>query len=277
LPRATIRGGYEGCPLPQRRARILARKLESGLSPRGVQIIHAVLRTALNQAVRWGDLHRNVASLVKPPRVPRGQVDPFTPEEAKAFLTAISGHRLEALFILGIATGMRQGEIMGLRWVDVDLDYAQLRIRYSLQRIKGEFQLVEPKSRQSRRTITLPQMAVTALRAHRTRQLEERMLAGREWVDTGMVFTTTSGNYLNAGVACKAYHQTLVDARLRRQRFHDMRHCCASLLLAQGVHPRLVMETLGHSQIGLTMNTYSHVIPDLKRETAERMDAILGS
>jgi integrase len=103
------------------------------------------------------------------------------------------------------------------------------------------------------------------------------MLAGPEWIDTGMVFTTHTGDYLDAGAASSVFHKTLKGAGLRKQRFHDMRHCCASLLLAQGVHPRLVMETLGHSQIGLTMNTYSHVIPDLKRETAERMDAILGS
>jgi len=256
---------------------LLGRKREGGLSVRSVQIIHAVLRAALNQAVRWGDVQRNVASLVKTPRLSGTEVNPFSPEEVKIFLSAISGHRLEALFILAITTGLRQGELMGLRWEDVDLDYATLRVSFALQRIDRAYHLVEPKSRTSRRTIALPQVAVTALRSHRTRQLEERMLAGRDWTDTGMVFTTATGYYLNGQVAAVQFHKVLEKAGLRRQRFHDMRHCCASLLLSQGVHPRLVMETLGHSQIGLTMNTYSHVIPDMRREAADQMDAILGS
>jgi integrase len=256
---------------------LLTRKRDAGLAPRTVQIIHAVLRVALNQAVKWGDVNRNVAMLAKAPRTASKEIDSLNPDEVRTFLKAISGHRLEALFVLAITTGLRQGELMGLRWADVDLDEAQLRVTFTLQRFDGEYRLVEPKSRTSRRTVALPKTAILALRAHRTRQIQERMLVGPEWIDTGMVFTGLKGNYLNACVASQQFHKILKTAGLRHQRFHDLRHCCASMLVAAGVHPRVVMEVLGHSQISLTMNTYSHVIPDLKRETADKMDAILGA
>lgn len=171
----------------------------------------------------------------------------------------------------------RQGEALGLRWDDVDLDAGTLTIRKSLQRVDGELQLVEPKTAKSRRTVALPDVAVSALRAHRVRQIEERLLAGSRWNDTGLVFTTTIGTGLDGRNVTRQFQKLLEDARLPRQRFHDLRHTCASLLLAQGVHPRVVMETLGHSQVRLTMDTYSHVIPQLQREAAGRIDAILSA
>jgi integrase len=253
------------------------RKLASGLSPRTVQYLHAILRRALGQALKWGLVHRNVAKLVDPPRVRRPEIHPLTPEQARAFLDAARGDRLEALYSVALAIGLRQGEALGLRWEHIDLDGGELRVRVALQRIAGKLQLVEPKTRQSRRTIPLPQVAVNALRAHRVSQLEERLLAGDRWVDTGLVFCTPKGTPLDARNVTRRFQKLLKQTDLPHQRFHDLRHTCATLLLVQGVPPRVVMEILGHSQISLTMDTYTHVVPALKREAASRMDALLGA
>src|SRR6266545_6727274 len=167
---------------------------------------------------------------------------------------------LERCSQVALAVGLRQGEALGLAWNDIDLDGGTLTVRKTLQRIDESFVLVEPKTVRSRRTIALPSVAVNVLRTHRARQMEERLMAGSLWEDDwGLVFTTATGRPLHGTNVTRTFQQLLAKAGLRRQRFHDLRHSCASLLLAQGVHPRVVMETLGHSQIALTMNTYSHV------------------
>jgi len=262
---------------PQNVQTFMNLKLGEGLSPRSVQILHATLRAALNRAVLWGEVRRNVARLVQPPRSIGKPIDPFTPDEARAFLRAVEGHRLKALFVLALASGLRQGEILGLRWQDIDLEQGSLSVRYALQRHNGEYCLVEPKTRQSRRTIVLPELAIEALKAHRTQQLEKRLAVGPSWTRLDLVFTTARGQPLNNRVVYTEFLRILEAAGLRRQRFHDLRHSCATLLLTQGVHPRLVMEALGHSDVGITLNTYSHVLTELKRETAVRMDAVLST
>lgn len=249
-------------------------ELAAGRSPRTVAHGLGVLRIALNQAVRWNLVARNVALLVLPPRAPRYEVRPLTPDQARVFLDVIKGDRLEALYTVAVAVGMRQGEIFGLQWQDIDLDEGTLTVRHQLQRIDGKAQLVEPKSVRSRRVVALPAVAVTALRRHQARQTEERLVAGSSWQEWGLVFASKIGTPLTKNLTA-TFQRLLRDAGLPRQRFHDLRHTCASLLLAQGVHPRLVMETLGHSQIGVTMNTYSHVIPALRRSVADEMEALL--
>lgn len=256
---------------------LMREKLAHGLSNRSVQICHAVLRAALNDALRMGEVQRNVATLARPPRTVQRQVQPFSPDEARTFLRAVEGDRLEALFVLAVASGLRQGELLGLCWQDVDLEEGMLSVHYNLQRVDGEYRLVEPKTRQSRRTIALPEIAVAALRAHRVRQAEEKLAVGPTWTNLDLVFTSERGQPLNGSVVYARFKTIIKAARLRDQRFHDLRHCCATLLLVQGVHPRLVMETLGHSEIGVTMNTYSHVLSELRRETAVQMDAVLSS
>ena len=146
-----------------------------------------------------------------------------------------------------------------------------------LQRVDGKLRLVTPKSKQSQRVIALPDMVVKALHVHRARQLQERLLAGMEWNDTGLVFTNNIGRPIEPRNLVRIFKRMLATAALPDRRFHDLRHSAASLLLAQGVHPRVVMETLGHSQISLTMNTYSHVFPALRREAADAMDAVLAT
>lgn len=250
-------------------------KLSEGLSPKTVKHLRDTLRNALNVAVRDGLLVRNAAALAEPPKATNKEMAVFTPNQARQFLEEVRGHRLEALFSVTLALGLRQGEILGLRWRDVDLEGARLTVRYQLQRIDGRLRLVEPKTARSARTLMLPAVAVSALAAHQERQEQERLLAGTRWVETGMVFTTTIGTMLDQRNLLRDFYAILKTSELPKVRFHDLRHSAATLLLAQGVHPRVVMDLLGHSSIAVTLNTYSHVIPDMKRESAAQMDAIL--
>jgi len=261
---------------PQDVQRFINLKLTSGLSPRTIDFCRAVLRSALNQALRWGTVSRNVATLARPPRVRRPEVEPLSLEEAQALLTAAEDDRLEALYAVAIAIGLRQGEILGLRWQDVDLDAGTVSVRKQLQRIDGKLQLVELKTERSRRTISLPTVSVDKLRHHRVQQLEERLTAGSAWQENDLVFSTTIGTPIDARNLNRWFHEHRERAGIRQIRFHDLRHTCATLLLVQGIHPRVVMEILGHSQISLTLGTYSHVIPALQAEAAEKMDELLS-
>lgn len=254
---------------------MMNRLLETGRSPMTVLHIRATLRKALGQAVKWGMIQRNVATLVDPPKASRYHVEALSPEDAGKILAAVKGHRLEALFTVALAVGLRQGEALGVRWEDLDLENAQLRVQQALQRVNGTLQLVEPKSARSRRTIPLPGVAVASLRGHRALQHRERLAAGDSWTDSGLVFTTESGSPLDGPTVTRVLQRLLQAACLPRHRFHDLRHDCATLLLAQGVSMRVVMETLGHSQISLTANTYSHVVPALQRDAADKMNQVL--
>lgn len=264
---------------PQQVQQFLNAKAASGLSPRSVAIIRAVLRLALRQAERWGLVSRNVAKLVAAPRVIRREIRPLDPDQARRLLDVIEGDPYQAIYVTALAVGLRQGELLGLAWEDVDLEVGTLRVRHALQRVAGELQLVEPKSATSHRIVALPEIVVDALRVHRTRQLEDRLAAGSRWAADAwaLVFLTSVGTPMDGRRVTRQFQALLARNGLPAQRFHDLRHACASLMLAQGVAPRVVMETLGHSQISLTMNTYSHVAPFLGRDAAERMDSILGS
>jgi len=262
---------------PQQVQAFLNAESTSGLSPRSVAMERAVLRGALGRAERWGFVTRNVAKLAEPPRLPRRQVTPLSPEQARIFLEAIRGDRLEALYLVALGVGLRQGEILGLSWSDINLEAGTLTVRHALQRVEGKLILVEPKSLTSHRTVALPALVHEALRAHRIRQLEERLGAGARWHDDprDLVFVSTVGTPLDGITVTRRFQALLKAAGLPHQRFHDLRHACASLMLTQGVAARIVMETLGHSQISLTLGTYSHVSPALGRAAAERMNDLL--
>lgn len=243
----------------------------SGLSPRTVHHHHAVLRRALGDAERWGLVTRNAAKLVRGPRVPHVAVSPLTPEEAQQFLETTKGDRLHGLWSLALATGMRQGELLGLAWEDVDLESARVHVRLALQWIDGKPELVEPKTKSSRRSIPLSQLAVDALRRHKARQAKERLALGDRWQDRGFVFAASKGLPLQSSVVVHSFHHSLEAAGLRRVRFHDLRHTAATLMLLAGVPLRVVMEILGHSSISITANTYAHVLPSLSVDAAERL------
>jgi len=263
---------------PQQVQRYLNAESAAGLSPRSVAMERAVLRQALGRAERWGLTTRNVAKLTEPPRVPRHQIRPLSAEQARVFLEAIRGDRHEALYLVALGVGLRQGEILGLGWPDLDLEAGTLTVRQALQRVDGKLRLVEPKSVTSHRVVALPALVHEALRAHRLRQVEERLRAGARWRSDprDLVFVSTIGTPLDGIVVTRRFQAVLRAAGLPHQRFHDLRHACASLLLSQGVAARVVMEQLGHSQISLTLNTYTHVSSALGRVAAERMNDLLG-
>jgi integrase len=247
-----------------------------GLSARTCQYARAILCSALGQALRWGIVPRNVVTLVESPRVERHEIRPLLPDQARALLDTVRLHRLGALFTVALALGLRQGEALGLKWDAVDFQAGVLHVRAALQRVGKKWVLVEPKSERSRRIVALPRMAIVALRAHRVRQKKERLLAGSRWNESGFVFTTRTGTPIAPRNLNRAFKGLLKKASLPEVRFHDLRHTAATFLLAQGVDPRTIMETLGHSQISLTLNTYSHVLPALQQDAAARMHELLS-
>jgi integrase len=251
-------------------------KLNAGNSPALVRYLRVVLRIALNQAVKGDLVVRNVAALATPPKVEKREISPFTAEQAGRFLKAAMGHRLETLFTVGLAVGLRSGECSALRWPDVDPDKGTVTVRHTLQRKKDEgLVLLPPKSEKSRRTIELPASCVTALRSHRDRQQQERQLAGSRWVETGHVFTSTIGTPIDDRKILKEFDALVKAAKLPKQRFHDLRHACVSLLGAQGVPLKVIAEILGHSDIRLTQNVYQHVYQEAKHDAATKMDELL--
>lgn len=248
-----------------------------GLAPQSIASIRTVLRSALGQALKWGLVARNVATLIDPPRIPRPQFHVLDTDGAKKLLAAARGERFEAVIVLALTLGLRRGEILGLRWSDIDFEERVLRVNQALQRFGGRLQITEVKTERSRRVVAIPESVVRPLKARRARQAQERLLAGLEWQDSELVFTNPNGGPLEPITLHREYKELLEAARLPTEvRFHDLRHTAASLLLAQGVHLRVIMELLGHSSISLTANTYSHVMPAAMRDVADRMESILS-
>jgi integrase len=254
---------------------VLNAKRSEGLAPRTVQYIHATMRAALGVAYRWGLVARNVATLVEPVKLVREPVTPFTEEEVQRLLSAAANHRLGVFYTVAIAVGLRPSEGLGLGWTDVDLQGRTVRVRRTLDRLDGQYVFKEPKSRTSRRTIPLPVICVEALKTHRKHQLEERLAAGPEWEEWDLVFTTPFGRPLSRTEVSRQFGKLQETAGVAHHRLYDSRHTAASLLLAQGVAPRVVMEVLGHSSFALTMDTYTHVLSPLMRDAADAMDRAL--
>ncbi|WP_369235519.1 tyrosine-type recombinase/integrase [Streptomyces sp. R21] len=235
---------------------------------------HRVLRSALTSACREELITRNVAKLVEPPRSANPELNPWSLEETLDFLAASRGDPLYAAFVLAIAMGLRRGEIIGLRWSDLDLDNRVLYVRQQTQRRRGVLYDDDPKSRR-RRAVPLPALCIAPLRWHRMRQATARAKAGDQWRESGYVFTTRTGRQVEPRNLYRSFTRVASSAGLRAIRLHDARHGTATLLTAAGVAPRVVMEILGHSQISITMDVYTHVVQDTQREAMSHMDRLL--
>jgi integrase len=247
-----------------------------GLSSTTALLHHRVISRALKVAMQRGRVARNVATLVDAPTARREEVQPLTAAEARKLLEVATELPNGARWSVALALGLRQGEALGLLWDAVDLDAGTLTVRRALQRQAGEgLVLVEPKSRAGRRTIKLPDALRDALRVHRVRQTEQRLAAGTMWEDRGFVFCQPTGRPIDRRRDWQDWKTLLKAAGVRDARLHDARHTAATLLLQQGVPARVVMDILGHSQISLTLGTYSHVVPELAQEAAERMGKAL--
>jgi integrase len=253
-------------------------RLDSGLSPRTVQYIHTTINKALKQAVADGLIPRNAAASVKAPRLRPTEIMPLDREQVRALFDASSDHRLEALYIVAVTAGLRKGELLALRWEDVDLEAATptLHVRRTLSEARSGRIFEAPKSGKGRQ-IRLTRKAAEALKSHRIRQNEERLVAGAHWQDQGLVFPSSVGTPMGARNLTRHFKGLLQRAGLPLSfRFHDLRHTCATLLLRQGVHVKYVQELLGHADISLTLNVYSHVLPDMGDAAAGAMDAAIG-
>ncbi|MFC8430687.1 tyrosine-type recombinase/integrase [Streptomyces sp. NPDC057253] len=235
---------------------------------------HRVLRTALSAACREELITRNVAGLVEPPRASSRELSPWTLDETLDFLAASRKDPLYAAFVLAIAMGLRRGELVGLRWTDVDLDKRVLYVRQQTQRRRGVLYDDDTKNRRNR-ALPLPAMCVAPLRWHRMRQVAAKQRAGESWDDGGYVFATRNGRPVEPRNVYRSFTRVAQSAGLRVIRLHDARHGCATLLTAAGVAPRVVMEILGHSQISITMDVYTHVVQDTQREAISHMDRLL--
>jgi integrase len=252
------------------------KKLDGGLAPRTVLHIHRTLSKALKQATDDGLIPRNAAALVKPPRPRREEIRPLNRDQVRALLEAVREDRLEALYVATVIAGLRRGELQGLQWEDLDLEAGALQVRRTLSEPRGGYIFEAPKSGKGR-NIRLTQRARTALREHRKRQLEEKKRLGTLWQENGLVFPSSVGTPLLGGNLNRAFKALLKRASLPQSfRFHDLRHTCATLLLKQGVNPKFVQELLGHADISLTLNVYSHVLPDMGDIAAGAMDDALG-
>ncbi len=249
---------------------------DEGLASSTILQLHRILSRALKVAMQRGKIARNVCSLVDAPSLRRDEVVPFSTTEARALLATARGLRNEARWSVALALGLRQGEALALRWEDIDLDSGTLTVKRSMQRLVGKGLVFdEPKSRAGRRAIMLPNGLRDALRAHRAAQLEERLAAGSEWQENGLLFAQVNGRPIDPGSDWKSWKALLALAGVRDARLHDARHTAATLLLQQGVPARVAMQILGHSQISLTLGTYSHVVPELAQEAADRIDRVL--
>lgn len=264
---------------PSHLQKLYNHRLESGSSPTTVRHVHKVIHLMLEKAVRWGAVVRNVAGLCDPPRPLQRDLPMITAEQAGRLLTAAEGHRLEALFVLALTTGARMSELIGLSWPAIDLERGSITIRATLQLINGEFQLVETKTTGSRRTVALAPMAVSALRRHYTRQMEEKLRVGPAWDNAlGLCFTTKLGEPLKRHRVLRQEYRPLARAAEfpASLTFHDLRHIAASLALSQNVPWTLVSEMLGHANVSTTMNVYAHTVPGTQGQIADAMEAVFN-
>jgi integrase len=249
-------------------------KLDAGLAPRTVNYIHTTLHKALKDAVSDGLVPRNAAA-VKAPRPKKPEIHPLSPKQARALITASREDRFHALYVVALHCGLREGELLGLRWDDVDLDAGALQVRRTLSETRTGHKFEKPKNGKGR-SVKLSQRAAEALNSHRVRQNEERLNAGSLWQDNGLVFPTTTGTTMSCtNLLGRHFKPLLRRAGLPDIRLHDLRHTCATILLVAGKHPKYVQELLGHASISITLDTYSHVIEGMDGGLADAMDEAL--
>jgi integrase len=257
---------------PDHIRRLYRSMLDAGKATRTVQYAHTLLKRALAQAVMDGLIPRNAAEAVRPPKLKRDEIQPLNADQVRALLDA-SDERSRALYTVAVRTGMRPGEILAPRWSDVDLEAGTVQINRALS--EGEFST--PKTPRSRRRISLSPATVAALKAHRKRQLEERIAKAGLWEDHGLVFPSSVGTPKSQRNLNREFKNAAKRAGLPDHfKLYDLRHTCATLLLARNVHPKYVQELLGHASIAQTLDTYSHVIPGMDGGTGGAIDEALG-
>jgi integrase len=255
--------------------RVLSEKTDAGLSAWTVRRVRSVLVQALDQGVRWECNTRNVAAATRGPKLKRLEGRTLSQEQARVLLDSLKGHRFEALYVTALALGLRRGEVLGLKWSDLDLDAGTVTILRSLKRVGGKLVLDDVKTPTSRRALNLPAVVVTALRAHKARQSADRLMVGAAWHPTDLVFTTQIGTPIEPRNLNRDFDSVTKKAGIGHWGPHELRHSAASLMLAAGVSLKVVSEVLGHSTIRLTADTYGHVLQPQRQAAAETMSRVL--
>jgi len=248
---------------------------KGGLSARSVVYHHRILSKALGYAVKMGVVVRNVANVVQPPRVQRVTMSTLSSEEATRFLDAARETDYYVYFATLLYTGLRRGELLALRWRNLDLDSGTLTVVETAYKLgNGEYRIKEPKTPQSRRNVTLPISLVELFKIYRADQELLRIQLGISLNADDFVFIRPDGSPINPNAITLAFRRIIKRAGLRDIRIHDLRHTHATLMLKAGVHPKVVSERLGHANIGITLDIYSHVLPGLQEAAAEKFDKI---
>ena len=254
---------------------LYAKRRSEGLSDRMVQYVHGILHRTLNKALKWGLISVNPADLAEAPTNRKKEMKIWTAEQVKIFLEHIKNDRWQAVYVTACGTGLREGELLGLSWNNVNLEEKYLKVTQSLYYVPGVGNTFsEPKSEKSRRMVMLPEFVVEALKAHKLRQ--DELKKSSHWKENGLVFTTNIGTPISPRNLVRHFKTKTQEAGLPEIRFHDLRHSFASLLLEKNVNPKVVQEILGHSNITLTLNTYSHIIPTMQKDAMNTIDKILS-
>lgn len=251
--------------------------ISAGLAPRTIAGVYRTMHGALTQAIRWQLLSVNAAAAVRPPRPERPKLD--SPDAAKVakVLGAARGTRLYVPLAVIASTGLRRGELLALRWRDVDLDAGHFRVTASLQAVGSELLFFDPKTDRSRRTVGLPPATVALLRAHRKEQAEHRLLLGEAWADMDLVFERGDGQPFSPDSLSRDWYRLVHRIGLPSFRLHDLRHAYATRLLEAGVHPKVVSEALGHSSVAFTMDVYQHLMPAMHEQAVRAIEQALGT
>ncbi len=251
--------------------------------PSTVHTVMMILNTAFSDAIRWQRLSFNPCKGVVLPTTEKHEGPVLSGEQALALLSAAKGHRLECFLHMALATGLRKGELLALKWSDIDMETRLLKVSrnatYLTDEETGRYQAHEstPKSRAGRRTIRLPQFAVNALKEHKVRQLEQRLAAGARWENNDLIFCNDKGDYYALTTLERHFKKLLSAAGLPAMRIHDLRHSAATLLLKMGVPMKVIQEILGHSSFAVTANTYSHVLMEMQDSAMDKMDGLFLS
>ena len=248
------------------------------MAPKTVRNVHVVIRKALADATRKRLVSRNVAIDADPPKVPgpgEREMATWTPDELKTFLRGIASHRLAAAYVLAGSTGMRRGEVLGLRWSDLDLDLRTLAVFQTIVNVAYKITFSEPKTARGRRTISLDAPTVEVLRAHRSQQLKEKAALGERYDDHDLVFARPDGQPVHPDFFSQTFERTVKRLGLRRVRLHDLRHTYATLALRAGVDAKTVSARLGHSTVAFTLDVYTKAVPQLDREAADKIALLI--
>jgi integrase len=263
---------------PEQVRRFYTKKAKDGLSSKMINSIHGVLHLALDNAVQWGYVSRNVCGLVKPPRIVSREVTPLTLGQAHALLESVSEHRLEVLLAMAVVTGMRRGELLALRWSNIDLERTTLLVLHTVDYIpKYGYVETEPKTAAGKRLISLPSFLIDMLKQHRVQQLKQQQKQGDSWENRDLVFPDLHGGYFNPNYLLIMFKKLLKEAGLPHMHFHDLRHSAATILLSMGVNMKVIQELLGHSDIAITLGKYSHLLPTMQKEVVEKWDNEFGN